>query len=214
MALPRAVRLETLILGAAVAALIACGSAGDGTTTSATCAGCEGALCGGTCTDLSPALGQKVQAALPASACAAQTTISGVATVCSAHACPAGGAQGCAVALAWGPVALGRATHQLEGTVTATSSVDAHAPGTDCTATVTAVLSYTAAASFSCAPGSETATFGAITSNVESSSVSPGTCGLLATFLDQFRSTFEAQAERALQEALAGATTSLTTTCP
>jgi hypothetical protein len=214
MALPRVARLETVVLSAALVALIACGSAGDGTTTPATCAACEGAICGTRCTDLSTALADQVESALPASACVPETAISGGATVCSAQTCPAGGAAGCTVALSWSPVALGRDTHLLEGTVTATSNVDAHL-GTSCTATVTAMLSYRAAAAFACAPGSESATFGAATTKVESSSVTPGAgCELLVTYLDLFRPTFAASAESALKNALAGATASVTATCP
>jgi hypothetical protein len=112
-------------------------------------------------------------------------------------------------------VALGRDTHLLEGTVTATSSVDAQAPGTSCTAIVTALLSYRAAASFACAPGSESATFGTATTKVESWSVTPdATCALLGVYLDEFRSTFTTAAESALKNALAGATASVTATCP
>ena len=215
MPLSRLARLETLVLTAALAALIACGSADGGSSSPATCSGCEGALCESTCTDLSTALAADVQAALPSSACVAETAISGIATLCSAQTCPAGGAAGCTVALSWSPVALGRDTHLLEGTVTGTSSVDAHAPGTSCTAIVTATLSYRAAAAFACAPGSETATFGTATTKVESSSVTPDAgCGLLATYLEQFRPTFAAAAERALKNALAGATASVTATCP
>ena len=180
MSLTSTVGTDPLLIGssrakfiAALVALIACGSAGGGSSSPATCSGCEGALCGGRCTDLSTALAADVEGALPSSACVAETAISGIATLCSAQTCPAGGAAGCTVALSWSPVALGRDTHLLEGTVTGTSSVDAHAPGTSCTAIVTATLSYRAAAAFACAPGSETATFGTATTKVESSSVTP-----------------------------------------
>ncbi len=215
MALPRFARLQTLVPTAALAALIACGSAGGGSTTPATCGGCEGALCAERCTDLSTALGAKVQAGLPASACVPQTDVQGGATVCSAQACPAGGAPGCTVALSWSPVALGRDTHLLEGTITATSLVDAHLAGTACAATVTATLSYRASAAFACAPSSETATFGTITPTVLSSSATPAPgCELLVTYLDLFRPKFEAAAESAARDALAQATASVTATCP
>lgn len=215
MVQPRAVGLERSALITALVALIACGSADGGSSAPATCSGCEGALCASTCTDLSARLADEVASKLPGSACVAETLVQGVATLCGAGTCPAGGPAGCAIALAWSPVALGRDTHLLEGAVTATSSVDAHAPGTSCTAIVTATLSYRAAAAFACAPGSESATFGTATTEVKSWSVTPDVaCALLGVYLDEFRPTFTTAAESALKDALAGATASVTASCP
>lgn len=215
MSLPRGARLEFLVSSAALAALVAltaCGSA-DGTTP-ATCVLCEGALCNGVCTDLSAALAAEVKAGLPASSCVPKPSAldaSGV-SVCSAQLC-GGQAPGCAVALTWSPALL-RDAHRLEGTVTATSDVDAHLSGIDCVATLTATFSYAASAAFACAPGVETATFGTITTTPQSSAVSLGTCGLLATWLNLYLPTFTSTVQTTVQTALARATTSVTATCP
>ncbi len=217
MSLPRGARLAPLMSSAALAALVAltaCGSA-DGTTP-ATCVLCEGALCNGVCTDLSAALAAEVKAGLPASSCVPEPEpsvlgASGV-SVCSAQLC-GGQAPGCAVALTWSPTLL-RDAHRLDGTVTATSDVDAHLSGMDCVATLTAEYSYAASAAFACAPGVETATFGTIATTPQSSNVSLGTCGLLATWLNLYLPTFTSTVQTTVETALARATTSVTAACP
>lgn len=205
-------RLELAVLTAVLLGLSACGSSSDGAGPS-TCAGCQGALCAGTCTDLSATMKDKIASALPRSACVPRQDIQLNTTACGGPGC--GGALGCNVQLTWSSIALSRATHKLTGSLHATSNVDVVQNGVlSCTATVTADLAFEADAGFTCATGSESATFGAITTNLTGSSVS-ATCDLLPVIVAQFEPAFRSFVQNAAATGLAGVTTpSVTASCP